>query len=109
MKELKINELSLVFGGVHPVIKGTAVVVSYIAGREVVDPFYDEVRENIVNTPVKFPLSVPVHVNVSPSWTEGRISNSSFGNHYMPGSSYPTKTSNTNQSGSDYGDGTDYQ
>jgi len=108
MKELKIDDLSLVVGG-NPA-KIAVGVVTYVVGREVIDPLYDQIRNNIVNAPrVEFPLSVPINANVSPSWTAGRAGNSSFGSNYMPGSSYPTKTSKTNQSGSDYGDGCNYQ
>lgn len=109
MKELKIDDLSLVVGG-NPA-RVVAGVVTYVVGREIIDPIYDRIRENIVNTHIEFPLSVPINVNVSPSWVTGR-GNSNSGFNYMPGSSYPTKTSNTNntnQSGSDYGDGCNYQ
>lgn len=108
MKELKIDDLSLVIGG-NPAAKVVVGVATYVAGREVIDPIYDRIRENIVNTHVEFPLSVPINANVSPSWVAGRAGNSSLGSNYMPGSSYPTKTSKTNQSGSDYGDGCNYQ
>lgn len=107
MKELKIDDLSLVVGG-NPA-RIAAGVATYVVGREVIDPIYDRIRDNIVNTPVEFPLSVPINANVSPSWAAGRSGNSSLGSNYMPGSSYPTKTSNTNLSGSDYGDGCNYQ
>lgn len=106
MKELKLNDLSLVFGG--SALKVAGAVAGYIASREVLDPVYDTLRDNIVNTPITFPVSVPVGT-ASPNWTEGKSGNSSLDYHYMPGSSYPTKTSNKNQSGSDYGDGCNYQ
>ncbi len=107
MKELEINDLSLVFGG-NPILKTAVTIAGYVVTREIVDPIYDRIRENIVNTPIGF-VPVPIRVNVSPSWTEGRTGNTGLGYHYMPGSSYPTKNCNKNQSGSDYGDGCDYQ
>lgn len=108
MKELKIDDLSLVVGGNLAKI-ATSGLATYVAGREIVDPTYDQIRENIVNTRIEFPLSVPINANVSPSWVAGRTGNSSLSSNYMLGSSYPTKNSKPNQSGSDYGDGCNYQ
>ncbi|MEH8051282.1 hypothetical protein P9104_00385 [Gallibacterium anatis] len=104
MKEININELSLVFGA-SP-LQAIKYIGVYVAGREIVDPIYDEIRDNIVNTPIEYPLSVPIRT-ASPSWTEGKIRYSSE-YEYTPGSSYPTKNSNKTQSGSDYCDGCNY-
>lgn len=81
MKEININELSLV-SGASP-LQAIKYIGVYVAGKEIVNPIYDEIRDNIVNTPIEYPLSVPIRT-ASPSWTEGRIRYSSE-YKYTPG------------------------